>query len=208
MMMMKECLRNPLTAFFMAVFILTGCRSATSPVEFYALTPFTAMTGEVKTLVSADTLSVGVGPLEIPKIIDRPQIVSRTEPNRIQVDEFHRWAGSLHEDFLRVLTLNLAELLGTNWVAAYPWEDYFSPHYRIFMEVHRFDGNLGKYVVLDLTWAITGREAADVLLVRRSLLKAPVGGMAYESYVSAKSDLLADFSREIAREIKLLNNSK
>ncbi len=207
--MIAAILRIAPTVFFMAIFfILTGCRGISPPVEFYTLTPMTAMSGEVKTSVPAGTLSVGIGPLEIPKIIDRPQIVNRTGLNRIHVDEFHRWAGSLHEDFLRVLTGNLAELLRTNRVAAYPWEDYFEPDYRIFMEVHRFDGNLGENVVLDITWTITGREARDVLLVRNSLLKAPVAGEEYEALVAAESSLLADLSKEIAREINLLNNSK
>lgn len=192
----------------MAVFILSGCRSVTPPVEFYALTPLPAAPEQTMTNASSETLSVGIGPLEIPKIIDRPQIVNRTGPNRIHVDEFHRWAGSLHEDLLRILTVNLAELLGTNRVAAYPWEDYFEPDFRIFIEVHRFDGKLGEYVVLDLTRTITGRETRDVLLVRRSVLKSPVDDTGYEAFVSAKSRLLADLSRELAREIKLLNNSK
>lgn len=201
-------LRNTLAAVFMAVLFLSGCRGVTAPIEFYALTPLTAMSEEVKTSVPADTLSVGIGPLEIPKIIDRPQIVSRTGPNRIHVDEFHRWAGSLHEDFLRVITMNLTELLRTNRVATYPWGEYFEPDYRVFMEVHRFDGKPGESVVLDLTWTITGQAATDVLLVRKSLLKAPVDATGYEAFVSAKSLLLADLSHEIAREINMLHNSK
>jgi len=188
--------------------LLSGCRNTTPPVRFYSLTPLPAGSGEIKDAGSTGPLSVGIGPVEILKSLDRPHIVTRTGPNRLKVDDFHRWAGSLYDDFLRVMTMNLVELLQTNRVAAYPWEDYFSPDYRIFMEVRRFDGNLGEYVVLDLTWTITGREAREALLVRRSLLKAPVGGMKYEALVAAKSALLADLSREIAREIKILNDSK
>ena len=146
--------------------------------------------------------------MEIPKSLDRPQIVTRIGPNKLMVDEFHRWAGSLYDDFLSVLTVNLAELLGTNRVAAYPWEEYFDPDYHIFMEVHRFDGNLGQNVVLDLTWTVTGRETREVLLVRKTRMTAPVAGMDYEAFISVKSGLLADLSREIAREIKRLHTGK
>jgi len=200
-----RCLQNTGLAFLTAIFIFTGCRSATSPVQFYTLTPLTAMSGKVKAAGAADIISVGIGPVEIPKIIDRPQIVNRTSPNRINVDDFRRWAGSLHEDFLKVLAVNLAELLRSNRVVAYPWEDYFDPDYQIFMEVHRFDGKLGEHVVLDLTWTVTGREVRDILLVRKSLMKEPVGGMDYEAFVAAQSRLLADLSREIAREIEGLH---
>ncbi len=204
-MITARCLQNTGLAFFTALILLTGCRSATSPVQFYTLTPLTAMSEEERTAGSADAISVGIGPVAIPKIIDRPQIVNRTAPSRINVDEFRRWAGSLHEDFLRVIAVNLAELLRSNRVAAYPWEDYFDPDYQIFMEVHQFDGKLGEQVVLDLTWTVTGREARDVLLVRKSLLEGPVDGMDYEAFVSAQSRLLADLSREIARVISQLN---
>ena len=36
-----------------------------------------------------NNIAVGVGPLQIPKIIDRPQIITRIGPNKIRVDEFH-----------------------------------------------------------------------------------------------------------------------
>jgi hypothetical protein len=39
-------------------------------------------------------------------------------------------------------------------------------------------------------------------------MKEPVGEMDYEAFVSAQSRLLADLSREIAREITRLHNSK
>jgi uncharacterized lipoprotein YmbA len=186
----------------MAFLVFTGCRSATQPLEFYTLTPLAVMSEEKKAGESEDTLAVGVGPVEMPKINDRPQIVTRIGPNKVNVDEFHRWAGSLYEDFLRVLTMNLSSLLRTNLVAAYPWEDYFNPDYRIFMEVHQFDGKLGEYVALDITWTLTGGEARKVLLVRRSQMKEPVNGMDYDAFVAAKSRVLANLSRQIAHEIK------
>ena len=205
--MITAGLRKSIPVLFMAVLTVAGCRSAAPSAEFYTLTPLNSHDAPEATL-PADSLAVGIGPLVIPKMIDRPQIVQRTGPNKIQVDEFHRWAGALHEDFLQVLTTNLAGLLQTNLVAAYPWEDYFEPDYRIFIDVRRFDGELGQDVVLDVTWTVTGGSARDVLLVRRSVLRAPVDGMEYSDLVAAKSGLLADLSREMAREIKILRQAR
>ena len=206
MMIAKRCLVNLSIAVSMALLVFTGCRSATQPVEFYTLTPLDVISEEDKVAELNDKLAIGVGPIELPKINDRPQIVTRTGPNKVNVDEFHRWAGSLYEDFLRVLTVNLSKLLQSNLVAAYPWEDYFNPQYQIFMEVHQFDGKLGEYVVLDVTWVLTGREARGILAVRRSQLKEPIDGMNYEAFVSAKSRTLANLSRQIASEIKTLHS--
>ena len=101
--------------------------------------------------------------------------------------------------------MNLATFLQSNLVVAYPWEDYLDPDYRVYMEVQQFDGRLGQYALLDLTWTVTGREARDVLLVRRSLIKEPVQGEDYDAFVAAKSRILATLSHEMAREIKALH---
>jgi uncharacterized lipoprotein YmbA len=196
-----------LTIFMMLVF-LAGCRSFTPPVEFYTLTPLTAASQDDKATGLRDSIAVGVGPVQIPKINDRPQIVSRIGPNKINVDEFHRWAGSEYEDFIRVVSMNLASLLQSNLVAAYPWEEYFDPDYRIFIEIQQFDGRLGEYAILDVTWTVTGREARDVLFVRKSLIKEPVRTEDYEAFVAAKSRILAALSREIALAIEKIHAGK
>jgi hypothetical protein len=175
-------------------------------VEFYTLnavieTPTTAQ------VAGADQhLAIGVGPMEIPKTIDRPQIVTRTSPNRLSVDEFHRWAGSLREDFLRVLATNLSILLQTNRVATHPWEEYFRPNYRVILDVQRFDGNPGEDVVLNVNWTITGQDGRNALLVRKSMITQPVSEKDYETFVAAKSRVIASFSREIATEINMLHS--
>ena len=191
-----------------AIFILTGCRSATSPIEFYALTPLISAPEADNAAGLGDAIAVGVGPLQMPKIIDRPQIVSRAGLNRINVDEFHRWAGSIYEDFLTVLALNLSSLLKTNRVAAYPWEDFFDPDYRIYMEVNQFDGRLGEYALLNVTWTITGRQPSDILRVRNSVIKEAVQSADYEDFVAAESRILAALSREMAREIMEIHAGK
>ena len=208
-MMTKACLSKIGLAIYTAIFILTGCRSATSPIEFYALTPLIGAPETDKAAgLGGDGVAVGVGPLQMPKIIDRPQIVSRTGLNRINVDEFHRWAGSIYEDFLTVLAMNLSSLLKTNLVAAYPWEDYFDPDYRVYMEVNQFDGRLGEYALLNITWTITGRQPTDLLRVRNSVIKEAVQSADYEDLVAAESRILAALSREMAREIMEIHAGK
>ena len=174
-MMTRKYLQNVAAAIFMALVVLAvaGCRSSTTPVEFYTLSPMPVVSEADKIAGLGDNIAVGVGPLQIPKIIDRPQIITRIGPNKINVDEFHRWAGSIYEDFLRAVTMNIAALLESGLVMAYPWEEYFEPDYRIFMEVHQFDGRLGQYAQLDITWTITGRDARQILLVHKSLIKEP-----------------------------------
>ena len=188
--------------------LLAGCRSSTSPVEFYTLAPLAAPEEAVQMEAPGRNLAIGVGPLNLPKIIDRPQIVTRVGPNKIYVDEFHRWAGSVYEDFLRALTINLSTLIPSSMVVPYPWEDYFEPDYRVYLEVRQFDGRLGQYAQLDITWTITGREPRDLLLVRKSLIKENFPNEDYDDLVAAQSRILATLSRQIARGIREVHGGK
>ena len=207
-MMTKGHLQNMGLTIFMALVFLAGCRSSTPPVEFYTLSPLTSVSEADKVAGLKDNIALGVGPLQIPNILDRPQIVTRIGPNKINVDEFHRWAGSVYEDFLRVVTMNLSTLLQSSLVVAFPWEDYFDPDYRIYMEVQQFDGRLGQYAQLVITWTLTTQEARKILLVRKSLIREPVQGEDYDAFVAAKSRILATLSRQIAQGIKEVHGGK
>ncbi len=188
--------------------LLAGCRSATPPVEFYTLAPLTTPDEAEQMAAPGKNLAIGVGPLNLPKIIDRPQIVTRVGPNKINVDEFHRWAGSVYEDFLRALTINLSTLIPSGMVVPYPWEDYFEPDYRVYLEVRQFDGRLGQSTQLDITWTITGRDPGDLLLARKSLIKENVPSEDYDALVAAQSRILATLSRQIAQGIKEVDSGR
>ena len=93
-------------------------------------------------------------------------------------------------------------------MAAYPWEEYFDPDYRVYMEVNQFDGRIGDYALLNITWTITGRQPTDLLRVRNSVIKEAVQSANYEDYVAAESRILAALSREIARELIAIHADK
>ncbi len=190
-------------AFLLTVFFVAAC-STTPPVAYYTLNTLPEMQQEIPAAVMDDTLAIGVGPVEFPKFLDRPQIVTRKSQNQIQVSEFHRWAGSFPGNFSRVLAKNISILLPTDRVAVYPWGEQFSPTYRIKLDVEQFDGQVGERVVLEVTWMVTDQEGTNQLMVRRSLIEEPVSDETYEALVVAESNALATFSRTIVEEIRRL----
>ena len=190
-------------SFLFLVFLLGAC-SSTPPVAYYTLNTLPEMQQEIPAAVMDDTLAIGVGPVEFPKFLDRPQIVTRKSQNQIEVSEFHRWAGSFPGDFSRVLAKNISILLPSDRVAVYPWGEQFSPTYRLKLDVEQFDGQLGERVVLDVTWMVTDQEGTNKLLVRKSLIEEPVSDKNYEALVEAKSNALTTLSRTIVEEIRRL----
>jgi uncharacterized lipoprotein YmbA len=192
-------------AFSLMVFLLAAC-STTPDVKYYTLNPLSDMQPDIPQGVSGDTLVIGVGPVEFPRFLDRPQIVTRRSQNRVEVSEFHRWAGSFSEDFLRVLAKNISMLLPAGWVAAYPWADEFSPTFRIPLTVEQFDGQLGKHVVLNVTWAVWHQKDTNEPVIKHTRIKEAVSGDDYDALVAAQSRAIGTLSRAIVEEIERGSN--
>jgi len=181
--------------------VLTSC--TTVPSQFYMLDALDPPSESAA--LSSEGLYLGVGPIKLPDYLDRPQIVTRPDPNRVDMNEFRRWAGSLQGNFQRVLARNLGILLGSRNVAEYPWDDPFDPDYRLVIDVYRFDGNLGGEVWLEARWSLTGRDRIRLLRGGQTSIREPVVGEDYHSLVAAESKALEALSREIAAALTELS---
>jgi len=71
--------------------IAAGC-SATAPSRFYTLAS-TATAGNEPPARYA----VIVGPVSVPASVDRPEFVVQVAPNRVEIEEFNRWAAPLSD---------------------------------------------------------------------------------------------------------------
>jgi hypothetical protein len=200
------------TVTLMAMFtplLLTGCGSSSPRVEFYTLNPLSGIQAEAKPPATDQKISIGVDPVEIPEILDRPQIVTRSGPNKLNVDEFNRWAGRLDKSFAQVLAENLSLLLGTDQVAVYPWPTDFKPHYRVALEIRYFEGQWGKDVLLEAVWSVSSRQSRQTQSMRKSVINEPLSPEPdYEALVAAHSRAIAQLCREIVQEIQNLQSGK
>lgn len=175
---------------------LCACRGAVAPVAFYTLAPQAAAP-----LAPGPGPAVGVGPLEIPRVIDRPQLVVRDGVERVHLEEFHRWAGPLDEAVLGALVADLGALLDSQRVVGHPWEGFIDPDYRVPVTVVRLDGAPGGEVVLEAAWGVLPRGAARAAVVRRTVLREPVTGADHGALVAAHGRVLAALAREMGAAI-------
>jgi len=184
------------------VLSLTGCTGTSPKALFFTLSPIDKTTVSKQTASESVNLAIGIGPVTFPDEYDRPSIVTQTGRNQIEINEFHRWAGSLRQNFTRVMTQNLAILLKTDQVMARPWERYFKPDIRITIDIQKFSGQLGGLAELDATWMLI-EEGKDVeAVVHRSSIRETVRDESYEALVAAQSLTLARLSEEIVTVLK------
>ena len=181
-----------------------GCQKHTPPVSFYALTPITKSEVVPDSEHTLKDITIGIGPINFPRTLQRPQIVTRPSANRLDVSEFHRWGGDLKQDFLNVLIQNISMMVGSNQVFKYPWSNTVEPKYRITLDVNQFDGRLGKSVLLNTIWEIKqGNPGSEKTEIKRSIIEQPVSGDDYNALVEAKSRALKMLSIEITDKIRL-----
>ncbi len=172
---------------------MAGCVDSPA-THLYLLTPTTI---GVRKVAEERTISIGIGPVNLPPLLDRPEIVTRRGPDEVERAEFDRWAEPLADSVPRVLASDLASQLGTDRVSVLPWEGSAPSQYQVVVDVARFDGVLGKGVMLDARWRLlagTGEE----LVVRRSVLTETVHETSYQALVASMSRALGALSQEIA----------
>jgi len=181
---------------------LAGC-SSPSPT-FYALRAddATAATASTSPAVptSAAALDVIVGPVTVPDMVDRPQIVTRNPDNTIQMNEFARWATPLKLDVGRVVAADLAQRLGTAHVSTFDGAST-PPVWRVRVDITRIDSVLGDSVTIDAQWVVRppGHQA---LTLGHTVAHEQVTSQDYGALVDAHDRALATISADIAAAIR------
>jgi uncharacterized lipoprotein YmbA len=177
-----------------------GCFGTSPPAVFYSLTPIGG-TAAIQSSAAEGKIAIGIGPIKFPDELNRPSIVTRSGRNRLEINQFHRWGGSLEKNFTRVMEENLVLLMKTDRVTTRPWERYFQPDVRLALDIRQFDGRLGEYASLNVTWMVIGPEGDVPLLVRRTIIQEAVADDSYDALVDAQSRAVARLCREIAEAL-------
>jgi uncharacterized lipoprotein YmbA len=201
--MMSRVSRLALPAFFALLMMLSGCAN-TQPSKFYLLESIPGA-GEAEGSTALDrSICVGIGPVSIPDYLDRPQMVTRTKQNSVELAEFDRWAEPLSGSISRTVAGNVSSLLHIDNVMPSPWPASVDVTYQILIDVYRFDGVLGEKAILDAQWSILGGRGKKVLLRKRSTFVEGIQEPSFSALVTAESRALGSLSREIASALNSL----
>ncbi len=185
----------------LTVMIVNGCAGTSPPVTFYTLGVDASISQSSPAGTACSNKGIGVGPVSWPRYLDQPRIVTRTGPNTLGFDEFHRWGGTLQDDFKRVLIKNLSGMLQTNKITDFRKTLRYTPDYRVELDVRQFDGQLGGEVILDAAWVIVDQKTGKALGLYDSLVTKQISGLNYAALASASSLAVAGLSREITAEL-------
>jgi uncharacterized lipoprotein YmbA len=177
-----------------------GC--ASSPSRFYTLNSTATGDGSL-----AASYAVVVGPVSIPALVDRPQFMVQVAANRVEVDEFNRWAEPLNNNIASVIAGDLAALLGTPQVATAPLAN-FNPAYRVSVDIQRFESVRGKSVLVEAVWVVHQMKTGGATCSGRTVASEPTSGDSFDALAAAHSRALTKVSADIAAVIRTEADAK
>ena len=185
---------------FALVVLASGCAS-TPDSRFYTLSPVSTTPAP-----APSTLSVAVGPVSVPAVVDRPQIVVSMGPNRVVLDEFNRWASPLQSNIARVVAENLSGMLGTPRVTLSSQTMSADAEYRVVIAVQGFDSAPGEAAKLDAGWTVS-RAKDGQSQPGRTTVREPATEKGYDALAAAHSRAVARLSRDIADALRALDRA-
>ena len=179
----------------------SGCAS-TPPSRFYVMNPTYKDTPTNAVPAAQGILQMGVGPVELPHYLNRPQIITRISENEVEVADFDKWAEPLDENICRVLVENLGAMLEPGSYAVAQWKVATNTDYRIAVKIIRFEGSLTGSAYLEAHLNIFESQSRNLLTKRHVAYSEPVQDNSYEALVRAQEKMLADLSEDISGEIR------
>jgi uncharacterized protein len=193
------------------VVLVVGCSSPKPTFYSFNSAPIPQVTS------AANSTRIMVGPVTLPAMVDRPQLVLQNANNTVQVYEYHRWANTLKGDVGDVIASNVAQVLAISNVWNFAQSTQTNFDYQIFVDVQNIDTKLGGSVEVDVLWTIksapitkpsskistlsTSSGALAKPIMGRSLVQEQVTGSGFEAVVAAQSRAFAKVGKEIARSI-------
>jgi len=183
--------------------LLSGCTSISPPTRFYQLhQPDAALDSDD----GQTGLRIGLGPIELPEMLRRPQMVSRKSDSEMEISEFHRWAGQLEDMMTRALTLQLGQLPGGKPLAIvpHPWSTQRDIDYQLRINVLRFDGPLGGEFALQGMWILIDTQQRNELMTRAFDLREQAPDASHTAMAIAMGRLLTRLSGEVGATLRQL----
>jgi uncharacterized lipoprotein YmbA len=145
--------------------------------------------------------SLAVGPVTLPEVVDRAQIVVRTSDNRLDISDQNRWAEPLQGEIASVLAADLARELGLTQVAVQGQGTAGEPDIRVAVDVLRFESVLGGAATIEASWMVR-RKGTNAPVRGRSVAREAAQGGDYEALAAAHTKALARIARDIAAVVR------
>ena len=180
-----------------AIALMAGAIAACSSTKSHFYTLDSTATPQS---ASAAHEAVVVNSVSVPAEVDQPQFVLQVAPNRVELEDYNRWASPLSDGIARAVAGDLAADLGTPDVVTAPTIN-FTPSYQVSIDVQRFESIKGESALVEAVWAVR-RVSDGATRTGRTVARETVQGAGFDALAAAHSRALARVSGDIATAIR------
>jgi uncharacterized lipoprotein YmbA len=182
--------------------MLSACATS-APSRFYTLTP--QPPGQAGPAAGAVTrqapLNVALSPVQVPRYLDRPQLVTRSDANTLDLAEFDKWSEPLSEMIGRVLAENLSRRLADARVFLLPVRQAVPIERIVDIQVMRFDADAAGLVTLHARWQAFSEGGGKLVAAEETLVREPAEEAGKAAVVAAMSRALSRLASDVAKAL-------
>ena len=176
-----------------------GACASSPPLRYYALDD-----GQPMAVGQPNGVSVAVVQVNLPELVDRPQLVARSNGHRVQMSETDRWAEPLRRQVPRLLARDLGVALDSGRVVALGVDvREFDIDFKVTVDVQHLEVVLGQRVELDAVWRVERRNGPTVF-GRSQVVKGLTDKAIADDYaaaVEAERQVFGSLAKDIAAKI-------
>ena len=149
---------------------------------------------------TARELSIGLGPITLPRYLQRSEVITRLNDNEFSASDNDRWGEPLEASVARVLTQDLNSDLPNSQIVPFPWSKKTALDYKISVEFSRLERTADGKTVVQALWSV--RTGNDKQLVQKTTTAVGSAGNDQSSASAALSQGIGQVSREIANTVE------
>lgn len=148
-------------------------------------------------------LAIEIQDLHLPQYLEKFQIATRDESNRLKYAEYKQWGENLRKNLTRTLARNLQAMLGTQDVGTPQNRSMSAPDYRLHVHIEQFERDRDARVRLIARWQLSLSGAAEVAEMHNANLMSDleIGAADYDALVGEMQTLYGELCRQIAASI-------
>jgi uncharacterized lipoprotein YmbA len=181
---------------------LAGCSilgpAAEAPWKYYTLR------AAAEPRSTSTRLAVGVGPVRLPAYLDRPEMATRVSNGEIRFSHNDRWAEPIPSGVLRVLTLDLSNMLGSEDVVPFPWPAASRMDWTVAVDIDVFERDAAGTFTVDARWRIRHGQTRELVRAGVRVLHEEPTTAGAEGSVDAANRALASLAQAIAQDLVAL----
>jgi len=201
----RALLRSPIRLFivvWVGACVAAGCASPRENLYTLESTPGEAV--KVAPAAAAPAVAVPtvvVGPVSIPQLVDRPQLVIHTGPSHVDIAEQERWAVPLKESLPRMLAGELGRLVPTVRFVEYSSAAINAPSARLSIEIRRFDVQAGSGATIEAHWIYRPSASGTRATEGDATIHEPITEAGYEGFVNSLRRACVGLARSMAERL-------